>query len=246
MKVLRLHPWQLSVEEAQALQRRLARQVSRDSPLAQPPRYVAGTDLSPPDGNGRVRGAAVVLSFPELRVAEVRTAEGKPGFPYIPGLLSFREAPLVLAALERLSVTPDLLLADGHGLAHPRRFGLACHLGLLAEVPAAGCAKSILCGRHGPLAPERGAWVPLEDRGEVVGAAVRTRDATSPLYVSVGHKIDLRDAVRWVLACCAGYRVPEPTRLAHLAAAGKLLERGPGPSDGPVPIQQGRLLSEDG
>ena len=145
----------------------------------------------------------------------------------MPGLLSFREAPLVLAALDLLTTTPDLLLADGQGLAHPRRFGLACHLGLLADLPAIGCAKSILRGKHGPLDSERDSWVPLEDKGKLVGAALRTRDSVNPIYVTIGHKVDLLAAIRWVLACGGGYRMPEPTRLAHLAAAGKLEERVP-------------------
>ncbi len=179
-------------------------------------------DISPPDGQGVVRAAAVVMSLPELKVVEVKSAHGKLGFPYVPGLLSFREAPLVLAALERLSITPDFLMADGQGLAHPRRFGLACHLGLLTGLPAIGCAKSLLKGRHGPLAQERGSWAPLEDKGEVVGAALRTRQGVTPVYVSIGHKVDLPSALRWVLACCDRFRLPEPTRLAHHAAAGRM------------------------
>ncbi|MBI4340232.1 MAG: deoxyribonuclease V [Chloroflexi bacterium] len=221
MKILALHPWDVSVQEARAIQVRLAGQVSQASDAASSPRFVAGADLSPPDGEGVVSAAVVVLRLPDLAVAEVRVAQGVPAFPYIPGLLSFREAPLVLSALERLATQPDLLLADGQGLAHPRRFGLACHLGLLADLPTIGCAKSVLVGRHGPLGSERGAWVSLEHQGEVVGAAVRTRAGVRPLYVSVGHRIDLATAVRWALACCTRYRMPEPTRLAHLAAAGK-------------------------
>ncbi|MFC1935840.1 deoxyribonuclease V [Chloroflexota bacterium] len=227
MKCLQLHPWSVSVEGAQAIQVRLAAQVSRFNGVPEQPQYVVGTDISPPDARGVSRGAAVVMRLPDLQVVEVKCAEGKPGFPYVPGFLSFREAPLVLGALERLTITPDLLLADGQGLAHPRRFGLACHLGLLAGLPAIGCAKSILLGRHGPLGRELGSWASLQDRGEVVGAALRTRDGVSPIYVSVGHKMDLPSALRWTLACCAGYRMPEPTRLAHQAAAGRLQKREP-------------------
>ena len=143
-------------------------------------------------------------------------------------------APLVLGALERLSITPDFLLADGQRLAHPRRFGLACHLGLLSDLPTIGCAKSILLGRHGPLSREQGSWAPLEDKGEVVGAALRTRQGVSPIYVSIGYKVDLPSALRWTLACCAGYRMPEPTRLAHQAAAGRLQESEVERSGAPV------------
>jgi len=181
------------------------------------------------------------MRLPDLQLVEVKCVEGKPGFPYVPGLLSFREAPLVLGALECLTITPDLLLADGQGVAHPRRFGLACHLGLLADLPAIGCAKSVLRGRHGPLGTERGSWATLEDEGEVVGAALRTRDAVSPIYVSVGHKVDLPSALRWALSCCAGYRMPEPTRLAHQAAAGRLQEREPEGARKPV-VHQPSLL----
>jgi len=215
------------VEEARAIQMSLAGRVSRGNAIPDSAQYVVGTDISPPNADGVARGAAVVMTLPELKVVEVRCVEGKPGFPYVPGLLSFREAPLVLGALERLAITPDLLLADGQGLAHPRRFGLACHLGLLADLPAIGCAKSILRGRHGHLEREQGSWAELEDREEIVGVALRTRDGVNPIYVSIGHKVDLPSAIRWVLACCAGYRMPEPTRLAHLAAAGRLPEMEP-------------------
>ena len=227
MDIRQLHPWEVSLEEARDIQSHLASQVSQLDTISERPRYVAGTDISPPDPNGVAWGAAVVMSLPDLRIVEVKRAQGKPGFPYIPGFLSFREAPLVLDALERLATTPDFILADGQGLAHPRRFGLACHLGLFADMPTIGCAKSNLRGRHGPLDRERGARATLEDQGDVVGAALRTREGVSPIYVSVGHKVDLPSGLRWVLACCAGYRMPEPTRLAHQAAAGRLEEREP-------------------
>ena len=172
-------------------------------------------------------GGAVVLRLPDLEVVEVKRDEAKARFPYIPGLLSFRESPALLAALERLATAPDFILVDGQGLAHPRRFGIACHIGLVTEVPTIGCAKSILRGRHALMAEEAGSWTELVDRGEVVGAAVRTRTGVSPLYVSIGHRVDLPWAVHWVLACCRGYRMPEPTRLAHQAAAGHLKECEP-------------------
>jgi deoxyribonuclease V len=136
-------------------------------------------------------------------------------FPYVPGLLSFRELPLIVGAWERLGTRPDVLIFDGQGIAHPRRFGIACHGGVLFDVPSIGCAKSILVGRHEPLAPERGARAPLEHRGEIVGMAIRLRDRVNPVYVSPGHLIDLDTAVDVVLSVSAGYREPETTRRAH-------------------------------
>ena len=183
---------------------------------------VAGVDISGADAEGKVRAAVVVLSYPDLGVEEVSVAEGKPGLPYVPGLLSFRETPVLIGALERLELDPDIIIADGHGLAHPRRFGIACHMGLLTDTPTIGCAKSILTGRHGPLGGGAGCQADLVDRGAVVGTVLRTRTDVSPVYVSVGHKVDLSSATEWVLACCKGRRLPETTRLAHQAAAGRL------------------------
>lgn len=186
------------------------------------PRLVAGVDISSPGSRGIARGAVVVLSYPELDLVEVKTVEREVTFPYIPGLLSFREAPLILAACEELSSVPGLVLVDGQGVAHPRRLGLASHLGLFLDVPTIGCAKSILCGGHRPVAESAGSSAELVDNGDVIGAAVRTRTGVKPVYVSVGHKISLAAAMKWVLDCCRGYRLPEPTRLAHLAAGGNL------------------------
>ena len=217
-----LHPWNISTTEAMDLQRRLASRVSHASGLPEKVRYIAGLDISAPRREGLARGAVVVLRYPSLEVEEVRIAEAKPPLPYIPGLLSFREVPVLVGALEALTTAPDLVLVDGQGLAHPRRFGLACHLGLMVDVSTIGCAKSILVGKHTSLPREAGSWVELMDKGEVVGAAVRTRTGVKPTYVSVGHKIDLHTAVDWTLACCRGLRIPEPTRLAHQAAGGQL------------------------
>ena len=217
-----LHDWQVTVAQAEDIQRSLAVQVVRQGAV-ESPRYIAGVDISGELGEGVARGAVVVLGFPQLAVEEVSVVEQGLYFPYVPGLLSFREVPLILAAWERLTLCPDLVVADAQGIAHPRRLGMASHLGLLLGVPAIGCAKSILCGRHGELGEERGARAELVHRGEVVGAALRTRQGVRPVYVSIGHLIDLEGAVRWVLACCRGYRLPEPTRLAHLAAGGRQL-----------------------
>ncbi len=146
--------------------------------------------------------------YPSLEVVEVQTARRRPLMPYVPGLLSFRETPVLLEAFEKLSLTPDILMVDGHGLAHPRRFGIACHLGLLFDLPAIGCGKSVLTGRHGPLGAEAGSTADLIDDGEVVGAALRTRAGKTPVYPTIGHKVDLSAAVHWVMACARGFRVP--------------------------------------
>ncbi len=203
------------------MQRRLAAEVSAISAVGAP-RFVAGVDISARKGGDKGTGAVVVLNYPELELVETEVVTGRLDFPYVPGLLSFREASLTLAACERLGVTPDLFLVDGHGYAHPRRMGIACHLGLFLNTPTIGCAKSLLCGSHEMPGVEAGSWTPLTDRGEVIGAAVRTRTGVRPVYASIGHRIDLPTAIDWVLKCCRGHRLPEPARLAHLAATGNL------------------------
>ncbi len=225
MELQRLHSWQVSVKQAFNIQRRLAVQVVRDSGVATS-HFIAGVDISAPKTDGVATGAAVVIQYPELRLVEVKTAHGKLDFPYIPGLLSFRESPLILAACEQLTATPDLLLVDGQGIAHPRRLGLASHLGLLLNTPTIGCAKSLLCGSHEEPGTEPGSYAEVVDRGEIIGAALRTKLAVKPVYVSIGHKVDLKTAIYWVLKLCRGYRLPEPTRLAHLAAGGNLKRSG--------------------
>jgi deoxyribonuclease V len=167
------------------------------------------------------RAAVVVLRYGDLGVVEVRTVESDLTWPYVPGLLSFREAPIVLQACAALETVPDVVLVDGQGIAHPRGFGLASHLGLFLDAPTVGCAKSLLCGTHAPLGPERGSTADLVLDGDVVGCALRTRSGVKPVYVSIGHKTDLVSAVEWVLHCAGRYRLPEPTRLAHLAASGR-------------------------
>ncbi len=221
MKAFRLHDWQVSVAEAKEIQRNLAAGVARCGEVSDP-RLIAGADISGEDAAGMVRVAVVVLSYPELALVEQSVVSMRPGFPYVPGLLSFREVPLLLAAFEGITAVPDVVIADAQGIAHPRRLGLASHLGLFLDVPTIGCAKSILCGRHGELGEEPGDHAPLIDGDEVVGVALRTKRGVRPVYVSIGHKVDLDTAIGRVLECCRGYRLPEPTRLAHLAAAGKL------------------------
>ena len=220
MKVNSLHSWQVSPAQALDLQLRLASQVCRSNEVASH-RFIAGVDISVNRAQGMATGAVVVLNYPELRVVETKVVTGKVDFPYVPGLLSFREAPLTLAVCERLSVTPDLILVDGQGIAHPRRFGLASHLGLFLDTPTIGCAKSRLCGSHQTPGWKPGSYAEVVDGEETIGAALRTKLGTKPIYVSIGHKVDLQAAIDWVMKCCRGYRIPEPTRLAHLAAGGK-------------------------
>jgi len=221
VKVERLHSWQVSTAQALDIQLRLKAQVSKSSEVVNP-RFIAGVDISVGKGRGTATGAVVVLQYPELRLVEVKTVNDKLDLPYIPGLLSFRESPLILAACEQLDLMPDLVLVDGQGIAHPRRFGLASHLGLLLNIPTIGCAKSLLCGAHEIPSSEPGNYTEIIDKDEIIGAVLRTKPGVKPVYVSIGHKIDLETAIYWVMNCCRGYRLPEPTRLAHLAAGGNL------------------------
>ena len=210
------HPWSLSPHEAMALQRELAQRNDRsDHGLSI--QSIAGIDVGL---QGEVaRAAVVVLSFPELAVIEEVCAERLVTFPYIPGLLSFREAPAILDALARLGSVPDVLIFDGQGYAHPRRMGIATHVGILLDHTTMGCAKSRLCGSYEEPAPERGSYTWLWDRGEIIGAVLRTRTQVKPVFVSAGHKISLQRAIEIALRCGKGYRLPEPTRKAHRLAS---------------------------
>ena len=221
MKVIRQHDWQVTTGEAVRLQKNLVGKVIRVGSIGQP-RLIAGVDISVNRWAKTGTAAVVVLSFPDLDIVEVKTKTDNISFPYVPGLLSFREAPLILAAYEQLSNEPDIIMVDGQGIAHPRRMGLASHLGLFLAVPTIGCAKSRLCGSHEEPGNERGDYAELFDNDEVIGAVVRTRSRVKPVYVSIGHKIDLAASINLVLRCCRGYRLPEPTRLAHQAAGGHL------------------------
>ena len=234
MQVQDLHPWQVTSAQAEAIQRRIATLVSKRKEIDSP-KLIAGVDISPPDAQGMATGAVVVLAYPQLTLLEIRVAKQRVDFPYVPGLLSFRESPLILAACLKLALTPDLIFVDGQGIAHPRRLGLASHLGLLLNVPTVGCAKSILCGSHEPVGAAPGSFAELRDNGEVIGAALRTKMGANPIYISIGHKVDLKSAISWIIECCRGYRIPEPTRLAHLAAAGRLETKE-------AEAQQGRLF----
>jgi len=220
MQVRVLHRWDLPPAEAVAVQQSLRGQVVTHNELGQV-RTVAGVDIS--TAKGRAHAAIVVLRFPELEPLEAAEADLPLTFPYIPGLLAFREAPAILAAVQGLRVEPDLFILDGQGLAHPRRMGIASHVGVILDKPSIGCAKSLLCGQCGQVGPAVGDHGEIVDKGEVIGAAVRTREGTQPVYVSIGHKIDLPSAISYVLRCCRGYRLPEPTRWAHRVAGGAKL-----------------------
>ncbi len=215
------HAWDVSPTEAVEIQRALAPRVV-EAPLPEGWRTIAGLDVSVRDD--RVRAAVVVLDLADGgRVVDQAIWEGPVAFPYVPGLLSFREVPALIPALEQLRALPDVLMLDAQGRAHPRRFGLACHLGVLLNRPALGVAKTLYVGRHGPLGEAKGSAAPLVHRGETVGMALRTRAGVHPVYVSVGHRITLDEACGLALALAPKYKIPEPTRLAHtLSYAGTL------------------------
>jgi deoxyribonuclease V len=226
MRVEELHGFDLSPAEARRLQGELATRVVVGPALdLGGMRYVAGADVSTEED--RAFATVAVLDFPGLSVVEVQGFEAPLEFPYVPGLLAFREIPSVVGALKKVETAVDVVILDAQGLAHPRRMGLASHIGLFLDVPTVGCAKSLLVGKFEEPGPERGSATDLVHRGEVVGKVVRTRERVSPVYVSVGNRIDLISAVELVLACCTKYRLPEPTRQAHNAA--NRLRRGEEP-----------------
>ncbi len=213
MRKQHIHEWNLEQDKAKALQRELAGQVIRVDQLGEV-RHIAGVDMAINEGNGMARAAVVLLTYPTLDVVEQHIYEEPLRMPYIPGLLSFREIPCILGAFDLLKQQPELVMVDGQGIAHPRRLGIASHLGLWLDLPTIGCAKSILTGHHVPVPEEVGGWVPLDANHEVIGAVVRTRARVKPMIISLGHRISLETSVRYVLDCCRGYRLPEPTRLA--------------------------------
>lgn len=210
-----------SPAEAIQLQQELRSQVRIEHLDERIIHLIGGVDVGFPGRGTLARAAVVILEYPSLCRAGQAVAEVQATFPYIPGLLAFREIPAILAALEQLDGLPDVFMVDGQGLAHPRRIGIACHLGVVVDRPSLGCAKSLLVGRFGTLPETAGSVSDLLDRGEVVGRVVRTRQGVKPVFISVGHRIDLDDAVRLVLACTTRYRLPEPTRQAHQLASTK-------------------------
>jgi deoxyribonuclease V len=218
MEIPRLHSWTVSIERAKTLQIELhERLVFHKLPLGAI-RTVAGTDIALSRDGKHLIAAAVVMSFPSLDILETRVARRPLTFPYVPGYLSFREVPAVIASLRRVRTPVDAILCDGQGIAHPRGFGLASHLGLWAGIPTVGSAKSRLVGEHVPVGRRRGDRANLYYKDEHVGTVLRTRDDVKPLFVSPGHLIDFTSSWRLVLACCTRYRLPEPQRLAHIAA----------------------------
>ena len=210
-----LHAWDLTPTQAIALQKELAQRIIRVDRFGEV-HTIAGVDMAINEQNGMARAAVVLLSFPELEILERHVYEEPIRMEYIPGLLSFREIPCITGAFAQLKQQPDLVMVDGQGIAHPRRLGIAAHLGLWLELPTIGCAKSILRGHYeeSKLSEEVGAWLPLKDRGETIGAAVRTRTRVKPMIISLGHRISLESSIRYVLQCAKGYRLPEPTRQA--------------------------------
>jgi len=213
-----MHSWPTDAASAREVQETLRSQVIREDALGAVS-YVAGVDVGFEDAGRTTRAAVAVLEYPGLALLEQVISRSPTRFPYIPGYLSFRELPSVLQALEQLTVIPELLLCDGQGLAHPRRFGLACHLGVLTDIPSIGVAKSRLIGVHNDPPREKGQWVPLMDKGETIGAVVCTRNNVSPVYVSLGHRISLSTAIDYVLGCTTRFRLPETTRWAHRLAS---------------------------
>jgi deoxyribonuclease V len=214
----RRHRWDVTPSEASAIQERLRDAVIREDRLGFV-QAVAGVDVGFEEQGRVTRAAVVVLAFPSLQPIDAALARRPTEFPYVPGLLSFREIPAVLDALKRLKTSPDLLLCDGQGIAHPRRLGVASHLGVLIDRPSIGVAKSRLIGTHDEVPNERGAWVPLEDQDEVIGAVLRTRVGVKPIFISIGHRVSLETAVEYVMRCTPRYRLPETTRLADRIAS---------------------------
>lgn len=219
MKIYQEHAWPQTVEEAIAIQEKLRNQIITEDKLPPTVQYVAGVDMGFEADGTISRAAVAVLSFPGLQVVETAIAYRPTTFPYIPGFLSFREIPAVLDALEKVKITPNLILCDGQGIAHPRRLGIASHLGLLIDIPTIGAAKSLLIGKYEEVPETKGSWRPLIHKGETIGAVLRTRTGVKPLYISSGHRVSLPTAIDYVLRCTTKYRLPETTRIADKLAS---------------------------
>lgn len=211
--MLHQHSIPQTIEEAIAIQEQLRSEVITESQLSTV-RYVAGVDVGYDKADAVSQAAVTVLSYPSLELQQQAVVRTPTAFPYVPGFLSFREVPAVLDALEKIDPMPDLILCDGQGLAHPRRFGLACHLGVVTSIATIGVAKTRFIGEHSEVGFDRGSWQPLLHEGEIVGAALRTQAGVKPIYVSIGHKVSLTDAIEYVLRCAPKYRLPETTRSA--------------------------------
>lgn len=223
MQLHHQHPWDLTPKEAIALQKQLREYVRVEDDYGEI-RTVAGVDVGFEKHNSITRAAIAVLDYPSLELKISAIARQPTRFPYVPGLLSFREIPAVLEALQQLDELPDLLLCDGQGIAHPRRLGIATHLGLLLDRPTIGVGKSRLLGTYEEPGMEKGQWSPLFDKGEAIGCVLRSRTGVKPLYISPGHRIGLNSAREWVMRCLTRYRLPETTRWAHRLASGPPLK----------------------
>jgi deoxyribonuclease V len=221
MKIYQPHAWPQTLEEAIKIQENLREKVITEDRFIEPIRYVAGVDMGFEADGTISRAAVAVLSFPDLQVVETKLAYRPTSFPYIPGFLSFREIPAVLDALEKIQTAPDMILCDGQGIAHPRRLGIASHLGVILDMPTIGVAKSLLIGKHQELPDTRGSWQQLIHKGETIGAVLRTRLGVKPLYISSGHKVSLPTAIDYVLRCTPKYRLPETTRIADKLASNR-------------------------
>ena len=212
MKIHSFHPWDISPSDAIQIQNKLKKHVSLTNDFKNI-KKIAGVDVS--YKNNRARAAVVVLRFPELELIYSQVNEGEIHFPYVPGLLSFREIPLMLPLLEKMKVPPDLIITDGQGIAHPRQMGLASHLGVVTNIPTIGCAKSKLFGTYKNPSETKGSYSFLFNKKDIIGAVVRTRTNVAPVFISPGHKISLKTAINHILKCCPKYRLPEPIRSAH-------------------------------
>ncbi len=221
MQIKQRHNWDLTTSEAKAIQEELQTEVITEDKLKEPVKYVAGVDMGFEADGTISRAAIAVLSFPDLQLQEQSIVKRPTSFPYIPGFLSFREIPAVLEALEKINTIPDIILCDGQGLAHPRRFGIACHLGVIVDIPTIGVAKSWLIGKYEQVPQKRGSWQPLIHNQETIGAVLRSRTNVKPIYVSSGHRISLPTAIDYVLRCTPKYRLPETTRIADKLASAR-------------------------
>jgi len=231
MKIRDLHDWNVSSSDAVRLQQNIRKKILlRDRKELQDIRIVAGADISYARGSDLFYAAVILLSYPEMKVLSYTWNRSRVRFPYVPGLLSFREGPPLLAAFAKLAATPDVIFFDGQGIAHPRGVGLASHVGLWLDTPSIGCAKTRLVGTHEAVGEEAGDSSPLAVEGRVVGAALRTKVRVKPIYVSPGHRVSLETAVALSFACCRGYRIPEPTRQAHLLVNRLRVENAASPS----------------
>ena len=221
MQIKQRHNWNLTTSEAKTIQEELRKEVITEDKFEKPVKYVAGVDMGFEADGTISRAAVAVLSFPDLQLEEQTIAKRPTSFPYIPGFLSFREIPAVLDALEKINITPDIILCDGQGLAHPRRLGIACHLGVILDIPTIGVAKSWLIGDYEEVSQQKGSWKYLIHNNETIGAVLRTRENVKPLYVSSGHRISLPTAIDYVLQCTPKYRLPETTRIADKLASNR-------------------------